>query len=157
MAAFSFRHLPILGPKDTTANFEQLTGVIDRLEEEITALKNNSGTQSIANEPWKLVSALGFEHSWVVFEAGGRLPGYRIDRLGNVQLRGLIKSGENEKSAFKLPIGYRPKDQQVFIVNTHNVPGGVRVESSGEVIPVDITAGASKEWTFLNQVFFSTQ
>lgn len=37
---FSFRHLPILGPKDTTANFEQLAGVITRLENEVTALRN---------------------------------------------------------------------------------------------------------------------
>lgn len=39
MATFSFRHLPVFGPKDTTANFEQLVEVLTRIEKELAELR----------------------------------------------------------------------------------------------------------------------
>jgi hypothetical protein len=155
--AFSFRHLPILGPKDTTANFEQLTGVIARLEEEITALGNANNNGSIGNEPWKLCSALGFKNSWTEYEAGARLPEYRKDRLGYVHLRGILKAGETGKAAFELPVGWRPKAGDLaFPINAAGSTGYVDVTAGGLVVPNSI-GGEVKTYTYLDPVTFSIQ
>lgn len=113
--------------------------------------------QWLLGEPWKLASTLGFKNSWVEYEAGKRLPEYRKDRYGVVWLRGIVKAGTNATAAFQLPAGYRPKDEKVYISNTHSVPGLIEVNVSGEVVISDITAGASKEWTYLDNIIFSTQ
>ncbi len=155
--SFSFRHLPILGPKDTTANFEQLIGVIDRLEEEITALGNNANSSPSGNEAWKLCSALGFKNAWEAYEAGARLPEYRKDRLGYVHLRGIIKAGETGKAAFELPVGWRPKAGDLaFPVNASGSTGYVDVTAGGLVVPFSI-GGEVKGYTYLDPVSFSTQ
>lgn len=154
---FSFRHLPILGPKDTTANFEQLIGVIDRLEEEITALGNNANSSPSGNEAWKLCSALGFKNAWEAYEAGARLPEYRKDRLGYVHLRGIIKAGTTGTAAFELPVGWRPKAGDLsFPVNAAGSTGNIGVASNGLVTPNNV-GGETKTYTYLDPVTFSTQ
>jgi hypothetical protein len=118
--------------------------------------------QKLTSEAWKLCSALGFENSWVEFEAGHRLPEYRKDVLGCVELRGIIKGGASATSAFTLPVGYRPPAAQTDLefngnCGVGNLPCGISVASSGTVAPSNtVTGGEVNKWVYLNGVRFST-
>ncbi len=130
-----FPSMPVLSNQGSTLNF-------DRLQKELS-------------QPWKLVSLLGFEHGWEVYEAGLRLPEYR-KVFDIVELRGLVKAGESGKSAFTLPSGYRPRVgiNPEFIVEAAGSTGYISVGSTGTVVPVSV-GGEVKVYTFLDTVRFS--
>lgn len=93
-------------------------------------------------------------NSWVRFDANAPPPQYRGYVNGDVQLRGVMKSGTINASAFTLPVGFRP-----VIANGYNGPvasntafGYVNVNSSGLVVPVV----GSNVWYSFDGVIFST-
>ncbi len=129
-----FPSLPVTSHQGATLNF-------DRLQQEL-------------NVPWKPVLALGYEHGWKELEAG-RLPEYRKDILGNVELQGIVSAGESGKSAFTLPVGYRPLTvRKAFIVQANGNTGIITVESTGVVVPLNL-GGEVTVYTYLDAVRFS--
>jgi hypothetical protein len=127
--------LPIGSHQDATLNFQSL--------------------RKEANAPWKPASLLGFEHAWVVYEAGKRLPEYR--KVGHVvEMRGIMKAGESGRSAFVLPEGYRPKEEKVFLASAQEVAkfGRIQITSTGEVTPENGT-GEVKVFVYLDAVRFA--
>lgn len=88
-----------------------------------------------------------FENSWENDNAGTEnSAGFKIDRSRFVCLRGTIKTGASNTTAFTLPVGYRPLKLNYFIVS---VPGDlthwclVAINSAG-VVNVKYTAGAAQ-------------
>lgn len=131
-----FPQLPVNSHQGATLNFEKL--------------------QKALATPWLPASLLGFEHSWVNYEAGKRLPEYR-KRFDIVELRGLIKGGESGKTAFTLPVGFRPKENRIWPTDANGVISLVAVTSGGGVEPIDVVAGSTKEYTYLDPARFSTE
>ena len=72
-------------------------------------------------------------NSWVNFGLGYNNAGYTRDRSGVVRLRGRIKSGTLPASAFLLPVGYRPINDNLFAVDSNSAYGMVWVKSGGDV------------------------
>lgn len=54
-----------------------------------------------------------FTNSWVDFDANNRVQ-YRINPIGNVELRGNMKNGTLNTIAFTLPAGYRPATSKLI-------------------------------------------
>jgi hypothetical protein len=54
------------------------------------------------------------QNYWVHWGTGASVPGYYKDSLGNVHLRGLLRSGTIGQAMFTLPAGYRPEFRMVF-------------------------------------------
>lgn len=78
-------------------------------------------------------------NSWVSFGGGEEGPGYSRTASGLVVLRGLIKSGGINTSAFQLPVGFRPSTLKRFAVYSHDgsipVIGTAKIGSDGTVTP----------------------
>jgi hypothetical protein len=128
---FKFRHLPITSHLDTTAVLEQLQPIIGGLETVVPALEARVTaveSQFGADSGW--VEPASFEHAW---KAGLPKPFYR--RQGNaIRLRGRLESGENGKSAFTLPTGYRPTQQHYqAVIQGGVIVGFVLIEPTGTV------------------------
>jgi hypothetical protein len=87
----TFRHLPTTSQLDVTANFEQLE----------------------AKPFWM---PLVLEHGWENFGAPNEAAAYAINILREVRLKGVIKKGETEKSAFLLPAGARPGERAIYAI-----------------------------------------
>ena len=90
-------------------------------------------------------------NGWVSFGGAEDGPTYYKDDLGNVKLRGVVKSGTLSVSIFKLPIGYRPAKNKYCPVISNNVPGFVLIDPSGGVIPL---AGTSNTFVALDSISF---
>lgn len=90
-------------------------------------------------------------NGWVSFGGAEDGPTYYKDDLGNVKLRGVVKSGTLSVSIFKLPIGYRPAKNKYFAVISNNVPGFVLIDPYGGVIPL---AGTSNVFVALDSISF---
>jgi hypothetical protein len=89
--------------------------------------------------------------TWVNFGSGFTTAGYR--RIGDmVHLKGTIKLGVVNTTAFTLPVGYRPTAQAIFAVESNNAFGVVVVNAAGTVVP---TTG-SNVYFQLDGIVFST-
>jgi hypothetical protein len=99
------------------------------------------GTELIA-ELWREVGAAGeppFEGTWVNFGGGFETAAFRKLPGGQVQLRGLVKSGVISTAVFTLPPGYRPSETRMFGSAGWNgaadVASTFRITESGLVVP----------------------
>lgn len=77
-----------------------------------------------------------FSGTWVNEGTTYNDAGYYRERGGRVHLKGVIKSGTINTTAFTLPTGYRPSRRQIFIANTNTGIGRLDVDTNGNVIPV---------------------
>lgn len=87
---------------------------------------------------FRLIGGTGqpaFANSWVNFAAGWQSAGFYKDPLGFVHLRGKIKSGTINTTAFTLPPGHRPVVSEQFPVASNGAFGVVDVLSDGTVVP----------------------
>jgi hypothetical protein len=83
---------------------------------------------------WVAITA--FSNSWENFGGTYLNAAYCKDGNGFVHIRGVIKSGTNETTAFTLPAGYRPTSDTIFAVNeTGPSHARVIVYSDGKVEP----------------------
>jgi hypothetical protein len=81
--------------------------------------------------------APAFQNSWVNFDSGYAQAGYWKDPTGVVYLKGRIKSGTLNTTAFNLPPGFRPPGgSEQFAVVSNGALGVLEVQSDGDVIPV---------------------
>lgn len=90
-------------------------------------------------------------NSWVHYGAPFSTPGYRIDALGYVHLRGLLKSGTVNLAMFTLPAGYRPESQLIFSTICNNAVSRIDVTTAGVVIQ---SGGSSNAFQSLDDIIF---
>lgn len=93
-------------------------------------------------------------NSWVNYSTDVgtySIAGYYKDSLGIVHLRGLIKDGTINASAFTLPVGYRPQHRLIISALSANVQGEVRIQADGAVIPYD---PSTDTWVSLDGISF---
>ena len=114
-----------------------------------------NSSQIQPQEAWKTPS---FVNGWVDYGSAFGSPGYYKDSLGNVHIRGLIKSGTSSTGTtmFTLPVGYRPSLNYIF---TCPKVGGdyyeLRVLTSGAVAVGDRVA--SPTWSSIAVTFRAEQ
>jgi hypothetical protein len=89
--------------------------------------------------PWYVIGAGGFspafENAWVNYGAPHHPVAMR-KRNGEVELRGLTKSGVVGNRAFLLPAGWRPAGGTLIqIALSNGAVGYVQVDTAGQVIP----------------------
>jgi hypothetical protein len=94
-----------------------------------------------------------FQHSWVNFGSNWAEAAFWRDPLGFVHLRGLIKSGTVDQSAFTLPPGFRPKVNEAFVTVSNGAVGRVDVLTDGTVTPASPSNNA---WVSLSGIHFRT-
>jgi hypothetical protein len=100
-------------------------------------------TALATQDAWIYVGAGGapaFANSWVNYAAAGYPnASYYKDALGNVHLRGMIKSGTMQQAAFTLPAGYRPETNLSLpgtsYIGGADAAGGFVLESGGALKP----------------------
>lgn len=115
---------------------------------------NGDGTH-ISSEDWIAVS---FENSWVNYGGGYAAAEYYKDYDGVVHLKGMIKNGTRNVTAFTLPTDYRPVDRRLFgTISSAALPaidvGRIDITSAGAVIPI-IAVGYT--WVSLDGLQFRT-
>ncbi len=89
-------------------------------------------------------------NSWVVQTSGSTDVKYSKDQIGVVRLRGAVKNGTLQNTAFVLPSGYRPAQDIVFAIAMNTGTGQLVVRAAGDVQP---WAG-SNQWVWLDSVQF---
>lgn len=83
------------------------------------------------------------------------LCGYWKDAMGIVHLSGLIRNGTAAVPIFVLPIGYRPRDSQIFICDAAS--GAVRIDvrgDNGQVMAQSYKATGTNAYVSLDNVQF---
>ncbi|MFZ5852297.1 MAG: hypothetical protein ACOYY2_13015 [Actinomycetota bacterium] len=97
---------------------------------------------------WQTPSLL---NGWTNYANGYAAAGYRIDRTGEVWLKGLVRSGTG--IIFTLPVGYRPTRGQLIFRVPHGATSGcarVDVDVNGNV---NSSSGAAN-WYDLGSIRF---
>jgi hypothetical protein len=101
---------------------------------------------------WK---ALPFVYSWVNYDSVYTPGGYYRDNNGIVHLRGLIKSGTDDRIC-TLPAGYRPGYR--ILINGHtNYTGACRVDIKTDGLVTLEHATYSSTWVCLDGIHFKAE
>lgn len=98
---------------------------------------------------WTAVTV--FSNSWINYGGAEQAAEYCKDGMGFVHLRGIIKSGTVDSSAFTLPAGYVPQAMVRFSVISNSAIGYVGILASGEVRPY---APSDNTWVSLDGITF---
>lgn len=83
-------------------------------------------------DPWVYLEASDFDNSWAKYSDTYK-PAYRIHDDGMVELRGAIKDGTLQTTAFTLPAGYRPVAQRLCTTFSNGGIGRVDIDTAGVV------------------------
>lgn len=104
---------------------------------------------SLPQQVWRGVgpgTGTPWENSWSNFGGVFETVGYRINSLGNLELKGLAKAPSPAPAAyaniFTLPSEYRPAATKLFRVNTSAGAADLEIAASGTVKLQSITANA---------------
>jgi hypothetical protein len=115
-----------IAAQDWNDNFGELSDATGIEDAAITATKITSGS-------WVTPTLL---NDWVNYGGSFAIAGYRIDNMGFVHLRGLIKDGSSaDEIMFTLPAGYRP-DWNILAPVKNSATGkhgGLIITSAGNV------------------------
>jgi hypothetical protein len=112
----------------------------------------------LAWEDWNEVVSMS--NSWVSYDNGVSFttPAYRRSFLGQVYLKGLVKSGTvsytSTGQALQLPAGYRPNKTMIFIVMSNDTVGQVRIGADGWII---ITPPSNSAWVSFDGISFRAE
>ena len=94
-----------------------------------------------------------FQNSWVNFAGGFEDAGFRMDELGQVVLRGVVKSGSAANAVmFTLPPGYRPRRGRAFPQIANNALCRIDIGTDGTVRAI---SGGSTVFTVLDGIRFA--
>jgi hypothetical protein len=113
-------------------------------------LKTKTDYLSTPDNGWIAPTLL---NSWINYGSGYNDAGYRINALGEVHLKGLIKNGTTTigTNIFLLPTGYRPAQTYIFSASANDLWAEIRVQTTGYVTT---GAGVSASWTCLDGLIF---
>jgi len=132
-----------------------------------TVVVSAPGAQNLTDQTmdtWHAVGGVGepaFQNSWVNFGAPYAAAAFRKDPFGRVMLRGSIKSGTINQTAFTLPAGYRPVGNQQFFIPQGTQQAGGYTGALVEITPagavgIYITGTATNAYIDLASVEFDT-
>lgn len=93
-------------------------------------------------------------NSWADFGSGYRTTAYRKTPTGDVELRGMVKSGTGV--VFTLPTGHRPSAIELFGIAAAAGSAQVNIATSGDITVINYAAGGSNANVCLNGLKFST-
>lgn len=119
-------------------------------------VKSGAGYVHMKQNFWHHAEVSGWVNAemtgnWVQYGGNDFPPAsYRKDADGVVTLRGLMKSGTLGDTAFKLPVGFRPKEQMLSITSAGDQVARVDILSDGSVQP----KSGSTVWFGLDGVSF---
>jgi hypothetical protein len=131
----------------------------------ILSLQSGNGLQALADglyvqspvaplEAWHILGAGGepaYQNSWMAY-AG--LPGFFIDTIGIVHLRGSVAGGSPVVSTiFTLPVGYRPA-QYGFFSTVADGPVATMIKIYETTGNVSVVQGGAAGWTSLEGITF---
>jgi hypothetical protein len=97
-----------------------------------------SSMPTLKGEEWREVGATGqpaFTGTWVNASGGTATAAFYKDAMGIVHLKGTIKDGALNTSAFTLPEGYRPALGISFGTTANVAFGSLDVNANGTVVP----------------------
>ena len=133
------------------ANLQTVFRDLVRNLEKLQITLANAINDNYGDEAWTDVSS--FLNSWVNYASGSYAnAAYKLGPGSTVTLRGLIKSGTVNSSAFTLPVGYRPSTNLLFAVGSNAAFGLVQVQSSGNVVPI---TPSNNTYVSLDSIIFS--
>jgi hypothetical protein len=124
---------------------------------DFTAWLDDTRSERVEFIPWISIdgstpgSSNLFTNSWVNF-GGAKLTAQYRKVFDDVELRGTIKSGTVNTSAFTLPSGVRPSAEISFPIDANGAHGQVVISSSGTVT-CNVASNVSVS---LDGVYFST-
>jgi hypothetical protein len=89
-----------------------------------------------AQEAWLPLTLL---NGWVANGSGFANAGYRKNNNGEVEIRGLIKSGSvaNGSIIATLPVGYRPATNRMYLVQSYDTGSAfsrIIIEATGNIV-----------------------
>lgn len=102
-----------------------LAGTVAAIQKQLGPL----WTAIFAQETWTAPTLL---NSWINFGVPLNSAGYFKDGLGIIHLRGVVKDGI-AATIFILPIGYRPANQEVFVIVSNNIIGRLDIKTDGSI------------------------
>jgi hypothetical protein len=120
---------------------------------------------SIGNDAWagwihvgeyETWQNLTLQNSWVNFGGANATAQCAIDKGGNTQIKGMIKSGVVMAGTIiaTLPVGYRPLQDRYFAVLSNGAPGIVQVKANGDIVTVGISSNA---WVDFGSIVFKAE
>jgi parallel beta-helix repeat protein len=117
----------------------------------------NNGTDfssSSSSLPFSIQNSPTFLNGASSFGSGFETPGYYIDSDGIVHLRGMVLLGASGvgNPIFTLPVGMRPRNDEMFTVLANSALGRCDITSSGNVVA---TAGTNNQWFNLSGISFA--
>ncbi len=116
---------------------------------------NDAGTSATAEDGaisplWTTITA--YDNGWACYNPTGTTwacPSYTVTSTGMVLMRGLIKSGTIDTTAFTLPDALKPYQRLIFPVSSASLSGRVDVLPAGNV---NMVIGASNNYISLDGV-----
>lgn len=79
-------------------------------------------------------------------------PGFRLNTIGEVHLRGRISGGQLETAAFQLPEGHRPQKIETRLGVSDFLPCAIDIHPNGIVF---VITGSPESWISLDGISFS--
>lgn len=136
--------------------FQSLVGWITTAmigDAQVTWSKIDFTTVQAAQQAWQTPT---LQNGWVNYQNPvTNFPGagYYKDSLGNVHVRGLIKSGTTSSNTllFTLPAGYRPAYDLHIPIVSNSAAAGLIVKQDGIV---QVLYGVSSNWVDLSSITF---
>lgn len=119
--------------------------------------KNNGTNMSSSSVslPFDVQNSPTFQNGATPFGSGFETPGYYIDNDGIVHLRGMVLLGSAGvgNAIFTLPVGMRPRYDEMFVVIANSALGRCDVKAAtGQVVA---TAGANSQFFNLSGISFA--
>jgi hypothetical protein len=119
-------------------------------------LNVDNGVTLTTTGTWQDATSL-LVNSWVNYAAGHRTVGYRKSAIGQVFLRGLVKSGTAPSvTIFTLPSGFRPAQQEIFMQASNLGQARVDVFTTGAVQVVSYIGSGSNAFVSLAGINFDS-
>lgn len=73
-------------------------------------------------------------NSWVNYGAPYENVKYRRNRMGQVEIKGTVKSGTMSSPIFTLPTGYRPLGEKLYVTASFGTTATVHIDTNGGVL-----------------------
>lgn len=108
---------------------DSVLSALGKLQAQITSL--SSSKADVTQASWTAPTLI---NSWANLGSGYDPAGYYKDTIGEVHLRGTVKSGTVGASIFVLPVGFRPAFRFLVPVVSNYAFGSVQVQEDGNVI-----------------------
>lgn len=122
------------------------TKALPRINKRHKQAKNELASRALSEqEAWTIVGSGGLAPTFGAgFSAGGTIaPGFYLDSVGRVHLKGRVTVGTVGNTMFTLPVGYRPLEDHRFPASQGSAYAGISVQANGAVVFQAGTSGGT--------------